>query len=90
MIAMTCRIYEKTGMILRFAIGEVPAEHAAAVQEEERQHGGFLRIPIERVCFPDTNAFIRDTPEQSCRHSSCLRCCAAAGAAHTKAAPLVL
>ena len=79
MIAMICRIYEKTGMILRFAIGEVPSEHAAAVQEEEKQHGAFLRIPIERVCLPDMNAFIRDTPAQSCEHSSCLRCCAAAG-----------
>lgn len=90
MIAMTCRIYEKTGMILRFAIGEVPAEHAAAVQEEERQHGSFLRIPMERVCFCDTNASNRDLPEQSCRHSLCLPCCAAAGATHAKAAPFVL
>ena len=36
-------------MILRFAIGEVPAEHAAAVQQEEKEHGSFLRIPIEQV-----------------------------------------
>ena len=36
-------------MILKFAIGEAPAEHAAAVQEEEKQHGSFLRIPIEQV-----------------------------------------
>lgn len=42
-------MYEKTGMILRFAIGEVPAEHTAAVQHEEKQHGSFLRIPIEQV-----------------------------------------
>lgn len=44
-----CRMYEKTGMILRFAIGEVPAEHAAAIQQEEKEHGSFLRIPIEQV-----------------------------------------
>ena len=36
-------------MILKFAIGEVPAEQAAAVQEEEKQHGSFLRLPIEQV-----------------------------------------
>ena len=36
-------------MIMKFAIGEVPDEHVKAVQEEERQHGSFLRIPIEQV-----------------------------------------
>lgn len=36
-------------MILRFAIGEVPAEHEAAILEEEKLHGSFLRIPIEKV-----------------------------------------
>ena len=39
-------------MIMKFAIGEVPDEHIKAVQEEERQHGSFLRIPIEQVLGP--------------------------------------
>jgi hypothetical protein len=43
------RIYEETGMILKFAIGEVPAQYEAAIQEEEGAFGLFLRIPIERV-----------------------------------------
>ena len=36
-------------MILKFAIGEVPAQYEAAIQEEEGAFGLFLRIPIERV-----------------------------------------
>lgn len=36
-------------MILKFAIGEVPAQYEAAIQEEEGAFGSFLRIPIERV-----------------------------------------
>ena len=47
-------------MIMKFAIGEVPAEHAKAVQEEERQHGSFLRIPIEQV-FCSVVGIIPDT-----------------------------
>ena len=44
-----CRLYQKTGMILRFAIGDVPSEHEAAIAEEEKACGSFLRIPIEKV-----------------------------------------
>lgn len=36
-------------MILKFAVGEVPAEYEAAIREEESAYGSFLRIPIERV-----------------------------------------
>lgn len=49
-------------MILKFAIGDVPSEHEAAIREEEDAYGAFLRIPIEGVssiyanlmpfCFP--------------------------------------
>ncbi len=46
---MVHRIYEETGMVLKFAIGEVPAEYEAAVKEEEEAYGPFLRIPSERV-----------------------------------------
>lgn len=46
---MVCRLQQKTGMILRFAIGEVPPEHEAAIAEEEKACGAFLRIPIEKV-----------------------------------------
>ncbi|KAK9908931.1 hypothetical protein WJX75_004855 [Coccomyxa subellipsoidea] len=45
------RIYEETGMILKFAIGEVPAQYEAAIQEEEGAFGLFLRIPIERDIY---------------------------------------
>ena len=46
-----CRIYHETGMIIKFAIGEVPAAYDSSIAEEERSHGSFLRIPVEMVCF---------------------------------------
>ena len=67
---VSCRMYEKTGMILRFAIGEVPAEHSAAVQQEEKEHGSFLRIPIEQVpLYTDVHA------RSDTRHNPSCCCC---------------
>ena len=58
-------------MILKFAIGEVPAEHAAAVQQEEKEHGSFLRIPIEQVPFQnDLQQCKSDT-----KHMMSKQCC---------------
>ena len=44
-----CRLQQKSGMILKFAIGEVPPEHEVAIAEEEKACGSFLRIPVEEV-----------------------------------------
>jgi len=40
-----CRLQKETGMVLRFAIGEPPAELEQEVQEEEEAFGPLLRIP---------------------------------------------
>lgn len=39
------RLLEKTGMVLRFAIGDIPAELERNIQQEEEASGAFLRIP---------------------------------------------
>ena len=39
------RLHEETGMVLRFAIGDVPAELEQDIQQEEEASGPFLRIP---------------------------------------------
>ena len=41
------RIYEESGMEVRFAIGEVPKEFKRQVAEEERNFGAFLHIPVK-------------------------------------------
>ncbi len=71
--ACVYRIYEETGMILKFAIGEVPAEYEAAIQQEESAHGSFLRIPIERVSGLATDFISNHWCTQG--NAECVRSC---------------
>ncbi|KAK9840978.1 hypothetical protein WJX81_003632 [Elliptochloris bilobata] len=41
------RLYEESGMEVRFAIGEVPKEYKRQIAEEERKFGAFLHIPVK-------------------------------------------
>ncbi len=42
---MSPRVLNETGLLVRFAIGDVPPEYEAQILEEEAKYGPFLRIP---------------------------------------------
>lgn len=54
---MRRRIYEESGMEVRFAIGEVPKDYKRQIAEEERKFGAFLHIPVKvRGCAQTRSA----------------------------------
>ena len=73
-MAAANRLYDRTGMLLKFAIGTIPAEHEAAIAEEEKGCGSFLQITSDEVyeaCLDQGQAHrLRPGIAQRCWHSS--------------------
>ena len=70
-MAAAHRLYDRTGMLLKFAIGTVPAEHEAAIAEEEKACGSFLRIPSDEVqCEGMQARSLKPGVAQRCQRSS--------------------
>lgn len=39
------RVFNETGLLVRFAIGDVPQGYETQIEDEEARFGKFLRIP---------------------------------------------